>query len=595
MIMSGHACRLCKSFLVVLLISLTAGASFGWAQSVTFVQFTDAHLFDSAKHRSTQAGFEDYLDNRSSLAWAVRTINGLSLRVKCLDFVVFTGDFGLEDADPAKSAAEVATFFRALSTKEILLVPGNNDLKNEDPRDVVRFRSFVDELARLLPEHQVVDVSRTSETVNGIHIVGMNSATFKNDGGALTASNAADQLTEMRRVDAEVQGAGSSIIFTHIPNLEDPYRGDDNKARGAWNVSPDILRLWQKIIKNDQVLAVFAGHFHDARPEIYRQDYGWAEKKPSRVEGKKTWVAPPLAVKFQSEAKTQARGLFLVTVTKGGTVEVLPKWFTYSDSAAVPDKGDELFQAETELSYGRWNEALASYRKALVSSDSGVRGKAELGYARARKGIYSDLWLWRILKAVLLVALLAVAFGLCEVIRRIAKRNRSQGRIVIEMPARLTQDAPVEFFSAALVCAANEIQSIYRSERDRGNASPAEESTSYSFSLLSGAEDALKEITSSLPDVHGVKVGKLINALPFLYRFFVKWRIESGLGTPDANQAYGYSSLRWRSTATAAWVESAVVLSTTNPQEPGPSLLIRSLAWKLASDILSKNITNNAS
>lgn len=587
--------KLGKPFLVAVLICLTAGVSLASAQSVTFVQFTDAHLFDSAKHRTAQAGFEDYLDNRSSLAWAIKTINGLSLRVKCLDFVAFTGDFGLEDADPVKSAAEVATFLRALSIKQILLVPGNNDLKNEDPRDVVRFRTFADELARLLPNHQVVDLTRTTQTVNGIRIIGMNSATFKNDGGALTASNAADQLSEMRRVDAEVKVDGPSIILTHIPNLEDPYRGDDNKAHEAWNVSPDIGKLWQKIVKNDQMIAVFAGHFHDARQEIYRQNYAWADRKPSLVEGKKTWVAPPLAVKFQSEAKSQARGLFLVTVTKGGNVDVLPKWFTYSDSDEAPDKGAALFQAQTEASHDNWKDALSSYREALASSSPAVRAKAELGYTRARQGIYDDLWLWRILKGLLVVALLIVGLRLWAVFTKIARTNRSQGKVVIETPSKLTKDAPVEFFAAALVCAATEIQSIYRSERDRGNTSLAEESAGYSFSLLSGAEGVLKEITGALPEIRGVKVGKLINALPSLFRFFFKWRVESGLATCDANQGYAYSTLRWRSATTAAWVESAVVASTANPQEPTQSVLLKSLAWKLASYILSKDITNSVS
>ena len=587
--------KIYRFFLLAALICLTVGVSLAGAQSVTFVQFTDAHLFDTAKHRSTTAGFEDYLDNRSSLGWAVKTTNGLSLRIKCLDFVAFTGDFGLEDADPVGAAAEVATFFRALTTKQILLVPGNNDLENEDPRDVLRFRTFTSELARLLPDHQIVDLTRSTQIINGIRIIGMNSATFKNDGGALRASNAADQMNEMQRVDAEVKRGGPSILFTHIPNLEDPYRGDDNKAKQAWNVSPDIGKLWQKIINYDQMLAVFAGHFHDVRQEVYRQDYAWADKKPSPVEGKKTWVAPPLAVKFQSEAKSQARGLFLVTVMANGNVEVLPKWFTYSDSDEAPDKGPALLQAQTESNYGNWNDAISSYRDALASSNSTVRTKAQLGYTRARKGVYDDLWFWRILKGLLVVTLLIVCLCLWAIFRKIARTNRSQGKVVIETPSKLTKDAPVEFFAAALMCAANEIQSIYRSEQDRGNTSLAEESGGYSFSLLSGAEGALKEITSALPEVHGVKVGKLINALPSLFRFFLKWRVESGLATCDANQAYAYSTLRWRSATTAAWVESAVVASTANPQEPTQILLLKSLAWKLASYILSKDITNTVS
>jgi 3',5'-cyclic AMP phosphodiesterase CpdA len=586
--------KLRTPLLVTLLICLTAGVSLSSAQSVTFVQFTDAHLFDSAKHRALQAGYEDYLDNRASFAWAVKTANGLALKSRCVDFIVFTGDFGLEDADPVNSATEVATFLRALTTKQIFLVPGNNDLKNEDPRDLLRFRAFADEVTRLLaPDHQVVDLARTSETINGIHLIGMDSATFKNDGGKLTASNAAHQLSEMRRVEAEVKLDGPSIIFTHIPNLEDPHRGDDNKAHEAWNVAPDIGKLWQKIVNNDQLLAVFAGHFHDPRQEVYRQNYSWTTKKPSLVEGKKTWVAPPLAVKFQLGEKSQARGLFLATVTKGGNVAVSPKWYTISASDEAPDKGATLLQAQTEADYDNWKGALSFYREALASSNPAVRAKAELGYVRARRGVDDDLWFWRVVKGLVVLAALITALVSWHFLNDTAESNKTRGVIVIETPLKLTNDAPVEYFAAALVCAAKQIESIYRAEETRTSTPLAEEGSSYSLSLLSGADKALKDITSALPDIHGVKVGKLLDSLPFFHRFFLKWRIECGLGTPDANQAFAYSTLRWRWSTTAAWTESAVVAGAAESQEPSQSVLLKSLAWKLASDILSKDITNN--
>jgi hypothetical protein len=62
----GRAVLVCAWWLVA------AGSWPAWAQTVTFVQLTDAHLFDAGKHRPVQAGYQDYLDNRSSFEWAVR-------------------------------------------------------------------------------------------------------------------------------------------------------------------------------------------------------------------------------------------------------------------------------------------------------------------------------------------------------------------------------------------------------------------------------------------------------------------------------------------------------------------------------------------
>jgi hypothetical protein len=228
----GRAVLVCAWWLVA------AGSWPAWAQTVTFVQLTDAHLFDAGKHRPVQAGYQDYLDNRSSFEWAVDQINGFAAKGRCIDFVAFTGDFGMEDADPKDAAREVAPFFRALIVKKILLVPGNNDLKDENPGDIGRFQAFVTELVQLLPDHQLTDLTQTTETVNGIRLVGLNSASFKNQNGKLRAANSAAQSVEMRRVETEIQAGQPTLIFTHIPNLEDPYRGESNETRNAWNLAP---------------------------------------------------------------------------------------------------------------------------------------------------------------------------------------------------------------------------------------------------------------------------------------------------------------------------------------------------------------------
>jgi hypothetical protein len=566
-----------------------------WAQTVTFVQLTDAHLFDAAKHRPVQAGYQDSLDNRTSLAWAVYQINGLAAKGRCIDFAAFTGDFGIEDADPKDAAREVVPFFRALIVKKILLVPGNNDLKDENPGDIGRFQAFVNELVQLLPDHEVTDLTQTTETVNGIRLVGLNSASFKNQNGKLRAANSAAQSVEMRRVETEIQAGQPTLIFTHIPNLEDPYRGESNETRNAWSLAPEIQLQWERMINRDEVLGVFAGHFHDARRTVYMQDYSWAEKKPTAVEGKKTWVAPPLAVKFQADAKPQARGLLLVTAGSDGKMVVVPRWFGYADPDAIPDKDSILLQAETEANRGYWERALSFYSQALSSTDPGVHAAAEHGYLYARDRMHR----WHVWKRVIWAGLiflggLTIAVVLYRV-AKISKTERDQGTFVIETPCKMTTDAPVELFEAALVRASEEIRAVYSTEQLLRNVGLSDAGTGTAFTVLSGAGDVLKDIADSIPDIRGVKVGKVFERIPDIYRYIFKLRLECSLGVyENGSSACVRANLRFRSIAVKTWIESANAAEHGSASEPAQVATVKALAWKLASDILSQGVTGRA-
>jgi hypothetical protein len=568
---------------------VAAGSWLAWAQTVTFVQLTDAHLFDAGKHRSVQAGYQDYLDNRSSLEWAVYQTNGLAAKGKCIDFVIFTGDFGMEDVDPKDAAREVAPFFRALIVKRILLVPGNNDLKDENPSDIGRFQAFVTQLAQLLPDHQVTDLTQTTETVNGIRLVGLNSASFKNENGKLQAVNTATEQAEMRRVETEIQPRQPTLIFTHIPNLEDP---NPDETRNAWNLAPEIQTVWERIINRDEVLGVFAGHFHDARRTVYMQDYSWAEKKPTAVEGRKTWVAPPLAVKFQTEAKPQARGLLLVTVGSDGKIVAFPRWFGYVDPDAIPDKDAILLQAETEANRGYWERALSFYSQALSSTDPGVHAAAEHGYLYARDRMRrGHMWKRVIWGSLIFLGVLTIAVVLYRVAKN-SKTERDQGAFVIESPGKMTADAPVELFGAALVQASDEIRAVYSTERLLRNVGLSDAGTGAAFTVLSGAGDVLKDIADSIPDVRGVKVGKIFERIPDIYRYIFKLRLECSLGVyDDGSSACVQASLKFRSTVLKTWVESANAAERGSASEPAQVAAVKALAWRLASDILSQGVT----
>src|SRR5882672_1819142 len=123
---------------------------------VTFIQWTDPHVFDAGKGRHAEGVREEELDNWAAFHWAVLETNRMVLAEhRTIDFVVITGDFGLEnvqlpdvkgtpvefrdcsnrkpsDDGPiekvplAEAAAEVARELDALLVKRVYLVPGNN-------------------------------------------------------------------------------------------------------------------------------------------------------------------------------------------------------------------------------------------------------------------------------------------------------------------------------------------------------------------------------------------------------------------------------------------------------------------------------------
>ena len=149
---------------------------------VTFVQLTDPHVFDAGKKRHAEGVREEELDNWAAFHWAILETNQLALTEKQnIDFVVITGDFGLENVrlpnelstptgnngcqnrketdevpnrKPADegpidrvplndAAAGVARELDALVVRQVYLVPGNNDLCKEDPNDLPRWAWFV--------------------------------------------------------------------------------------------------------------------------------------------------------------------------------------------------------------------------------------------------------------------------------------------------------------------------------------------------------------------------------------------------------------------------------------------------------------------
>jgi hypothetical protein len=93
----------------------------------------------------------------------------------------------------------------------------------------------------------------------------------------------------------------------------------------------------EKIATNEKVAGILAGHFHNSKRPYYAKPASETSLAIDRRIARKTFVAPPLAVRFQQNANPTARGLLLVTVQQRqrdddkGTdlvISVIPFWYS---------------------------------------------------------------------------------------------------------------------------------------------------------------------------------------------------------------------------------------------------------------------------
>lgn len=334
-------------------------------RAVTFVQLTDSHVFDSGKRGTPEQKVVEKRSTDLAWKWALDEVTRLVTSGEHIDFVVFTGDLGLEELDKAcppngriacdawKTAVNrVYEDFKALPIKWVFIVRGNNDLTEEDPTPERRrlYTDFVMQVSGKLKEAaktsevaQLVDLTPEDPVLpsdfNGVRLVGLDSSSFKNtpknpdpsdlcmervnvtEWDKVAASrSSAYQRGELDRVDALTRDSGPALIFTHIPDLADPFRVRNCKTRFAsWTLVSTDRDLWRRIAARQSVIALFAGHFHDDDRDTYRRPYRLLVSPgidPGIAE--KTYVAPPLAAKFQGKPQ-QARG-FLVASVQGGRV-----------------------------------------------------------------------------------------------------------------------------------------------------------------------------------------------------------------------------------------------------------------------------------
>ena len=321
---------------------------------LAFVQITDAHVFDDGWKQSTDSGYQSVSDDWFSLYWAVKEINGMVEAGKHIDFVVYTGDLGLSNVELGKECGvhptkvnplglppiskdwavdKIAEALATLKVSTVYFVPGNNDLEDELVADVRRpscFVGFVQSALTKLASPVTITELRTVNTimVNGFRLAGLNSASFKKaenyEGCSPAEEGCPDaEISSLRKLVFDPSN-DSILLFTHIPDLIDPFR-----EANSWTITDPVRKKWIAAACSDKVIGIFAGHFHDSNRGFYGSTAATHDlvERGSECVANKTWVAPPLAIKNQVGKNPTARGLLYVRIFKGGEIKVVADWF----------------------------------------------------------------------------------------------------------------------------------------------------------------------------------------------------------------------------------------------------------------------------
>ncbi len=355
--------RRALGLLGALLLALSAAACRRpGPDAVRFAVFTDAHLFDEKAGDVTGMRRQSAAD-RDALGWAIDAIG----RRPDLDFVVYAGDWGLENVDftgsgceaqpvalradrlqpfPWSSAvAEVAAALAGLGRRRLLMLPGNNDLVEERAADLGRYRCFVSRLGHALAGRgsplEVVALDPAGVVVKGVRFAGLDSASFRSarnfagaDGADPCARPDPPVACPAAQLAAIATGPRPLVLFTHVPDLVDPQaKAEDPTLRAsAWHALDGPTRArWVGLACGPDVLAIFAGHFHTTERGYYGGPSGTADLAPAgaRCLQQKTYVAPPIAVKYQVGVTPGARGLLLATVSARGVDSARVEWLPW--------------------------------------------------------------------------------------------------------------------------------------------------------------------------------------------------------------------------------------------------------------------------
>ena len=331
-----------------------------------FVQITDPHLFDSRDL--------EHEENLKTFAASIEKTNSLIAEGADFPFAIVTGDWGVEalarnpreaDEKLRSAANETAEMLGKSRIKEWLLLPGNNDLINENPLSLGEYRKFVQliqgALRRRSTKVNVTDLTPYRHIPdsgiylhNGCAFLGFNNASFKANGRKKDMEQwTRDQIGEvglvedrlLKALSANAKTLSGAFIFYHIPEVDDPFRlqqwrenengpvrkwiedkglkAGDRFAMSGWTVSDELRDYWDRIVENDSVKGLFTGHLHDGRRPTYA-DLNWIEKsRYTSVDRGKLFICPPISVKRQKTAC----GFQVVSIGAHGEVSRRIAWY----------------------------------------------------------------------------------------------------------------------------------------------------------------------------------------------------------------------------------------------------------------------------
>lgn len=326
-------------------------------KKVRFVQLTDAHIYDDGWKLPVANAMRQAADDRDALTWAVDEINAQVARGERVDFVMYSGDLGLQNVDFAGSGCallettlqpglppfelrgavdEIANLLATMTVPRVYFTPGNNDLQDEKVQDAGRVDCFVTAVQqRLAASKSKVQVTvlnpANSFVAGGVRFMALDTAMFKSqanyetfcatDPGKGAALLQGCPQNQLRTLDAAIQSSAEPVaVFIHVPDLKDPFR-----KIPSWEISDPLRTQWANDVCSARVIGVFAGHFHDANRDFYGVPSKELETKG--CVGEKTFVTPPLAAKNQIGKTPQARGLMTVEIDDAKTVTAAVTWY----------------------------------------------------------------------------------------------------------------------------------------------------------------------------------------------------------------------------------------------------------------------------
>jgi len=343
--------------------------------AVAFIQLTDPHLFESKKRQAQDS------ENRAAFKACVAKINDLNSTLQLTNrsgfqFVVVTGDLGIEELNPTNRAAQwqdaittVADLIHPSTITNWLFVPGNNDLETENPDTIWKYHRFLGELkTRLLGLgiQQVTDLCPPGDNlshavaatyqVGPYCFLGFNDASFKsNDSGKDARRFQAAQLDCVAQVAQRLTNQWIGIFY-HIPDIENPFwasdaspdalhqlrwekgMAGDPRLNSAWTVAADVRLAWDQVVTNSNVKALMAGHFHSAQREVYR-NFSWMKEQGYEsvaADNRKLFVCPPIACKYQNDSELQARGFRTYTIDNNGRISSDIVWYGFRNDSDIP-------------------------------------------------------------------------------------------------------------------------------------------------------------------------------------------------------------------------------------------------------------------